>query len=326
MSPFELSSIRYQLEDRKTKLQENIKVISNPSKLMGLLKEVDSALARMGNGTYGLCEVCADPIEENRLKENPLIRFCIDHLTDLQQRELEQDLQLAFQIQNALLPRNNLSLNGWGFSYHYEPAEIVSGDYCDVVGLENNSRKQMFIIGDVSGKGVAASMLMSHLHAMFHSLNGLNLNVHDLVERANRLFCESTLSTHYATLVVVLGHDNGEVEVCNAGHCAPLIISKNKITKINATGVPIGLFCTSEFGTDKYKLETGDKILLYTDGLSEAVKDEIQYGEEKVLQLAESMKSMNHQDVIPFYLEDLKRFISNNKKSDDLTLMTIGRI
>ncbi len=326
MSPFEINSIRHQLEDRRTKLQESVQTITNPTKLLNLLNEVDSALERMDHETYGLCEVCHDPIEDYRLKEDPLMRFCLDHLTSTQQRALEQDLQLASKIQNALLPKNNLRIGGWEYSYHYEPAEIVSGDYCDVVSLENNVKKQMFIIGDVSGKGVAASMLMSHLHAMFHSLSSISLDVRDLVERANRLFCESTLSTHYSTLAVVSANDSGELEICNAGHCAPILISKNKVTKVNATGVPIGMFCTSEFEIDRYKLEPGDSMLLYTDGLSEASNKKEEYGEERILMLAESFKFISPQKMISAYLEDLKLFLSANSKFDDLTLMAIRRL
>ena len=326
MTPIEINSIRYQLEEKRSKLQETINDFKNPTELLNLLNEVDSALERMDKGTYGLCEVCHDPIEDYRLQQDPLMCFCLDHLTSAQQRALEQDLQLAAQIQNALLPKNNLTIGGWESNYHYEPAELVSGDYCDVVRAEEKMKKQLFIIGDVSGKGVAASMLMSHLHAMIHSLTSLNLDVRELVERANRLFCESTLSTHYSTLAFILAHDSGEIEICNAGHCAPILIKGNQVTKIDATGVPIGLFCSSEFGVNKFKLESGDTILLYTDGLSEAVNKDEEYGEARILKLAESLKSVAPQKIITVFLEDLKLFLSGRLKSDDLTLMVIKRL
>jgi sigma-B regulation protein RsbU (phosphoserine phosphatase) len=326
MTPIEVNSIRYQLEEKRNKLQETIQDFKNPTELLNLLNEVDSALERMNHGTYGLCEVCHDPIEDYRLKQDPLMSFCLDHLTSSQQRALEQDLKLAAQIQNALLPKNNTIIDGWEFSYHYEPAELVSGDYCDLVSSENIFKKQLFIIGDVSGKGVAASMLMSHLHAMFHSLTSLNLEIRDLVERANRLFCESTLSTHYSTLVFVLAHDSGEIEICNAGHCAPILIKENQVTKIDATGIPIGLFCSGEFGVNKYKLESGDTILLYTDGLSEALNNDEEYGEERILKLAESLMSVSPQKMITVFLEDLNLFLSGKLKSDNLTLMAVRRL
>jgi sigma-B regulation protein RsbU (phosphoserine phosphatase) len=85
-----------------------------------LLGEVDSALERMDKGTYGLCEVCHEDIETDRLMADPLTRFCLDHLTTDQQRALEADLELASKIQSALLPQRELRLPGWDFSYHYE--------------------------------------------------------------------------------------------------------------------------------------------------------------------------------------------------------------
>lgn len=321
-----ISSIRAQLVDRRIKLQDTVREIKNPANLISLLNEVDSALERMDNGTYGLCEVCHDPIEDYRLQQDPLMKFCLDHLTTKQQKELEQDLKLASKIQNTLLPRNDATVDGWEYFYHYEPAELVSGDYCDVVSTDKNSKKQLFIIGDVSGKGVAASMLMSHLHAMFHSLSSINLDVHDLVERANRLFCESTLSTHYSTLAIVLTNESGEVEICNAGHCAPLLIKKNQIIKVDATGVPIGLFCSSEFGVNKYKLESGDSIFLYTDGLSEAHNHDQEYGENRVMNVAEKIKTFQTKQMISAYTDDLTSFLSGSLKSDDLTMLAIKKL
>jgi sigma-B regulation protein RsbU (phosphoserine phosphatase) len=239
---------------------------------------------------------------------------------------LEQDLQLAAQIQKALLPKNNVIVDGWEYFYYFEPAGLISGDYCDVVSPEINIKNKLFIIGDVSGKGVAASMLMSHLHAMFHSLTSINLDITELVERANRLFCESTLSTHYSTLSIALAHDSGEIEICNAGHCAPILISKNHVKKVDATGIPIGLFCSGEFGVNNYKLESGDTLMLYTDGLSEARNKEEEYGEQRILKLAESLKAVNPKEIIHTYLDDLNLFLSGKEKTDDLTLMAIRRL
>src|SRR6185369_2759205 len=112
-------------------------------------------------GTYGYCEVCKDPIEADRLLADPILRFCIDHLTPAQQHDLQEDLKLAARIQKGLLPQA-ISFDGWEVCYHYEPAGVVSGDYCDLI--PSQSGDLYFVVGDVSGKGVPASMLMAHLH------------------------------------------------------------------------------------------------------------------------------------------------------------------
>jgi sigma-B regulation protein RsbU (phosphoserine phosphatase) len=180
--------LNQRLLDRRQRLQTAISEFKETTHLVRLLEEVDSALQRMDKGSYGLCEVCHEPIEEERLMADPLMRNCLDHLTSDQQRALEQDLDLASRIQTQLLPHKSLRFDGWEAYYHYEPAGPVSGDYCDLVSSETERGDIFFLLGDVSGKGVAASILMAHLHAMFRSLIAVGLSANQLVERANRIF------------------------------------------------------------------------------------------------------------------------------------------
>src|SRR5258708_38567306 len=190
---------RAQLQDRRQRLEGAIGAFQEAPDLTRLLQEVDAALESMDQGHYGLCDVCHDPIETDRLIANPLTRLCLDHLTAADQRALEEDLELASQIQSSLLPDASFRTDGWEVAYHYQPAGVVSGDYCDLITADSEGLH--FIVGDVSGKGVAASMLMAHLQAMFRTLVSLNFPLDEIVARASRVFCESTLPTHYATLV-----------------------------------------------------------------------------------------------------------------------------
>ncbi len=222
MDALKQSTLRAQLLDRRERLEEAINRYQDNPNLERLLLEVDSALERMDNGSYGLCDVCHDPIEPEWLRADPLVRICLSHLTPQQQRAFEQDLDLASRIQGALLPKPSVAFEGWDIYYHYEPAGPVSGDYCDLLFSRNDQRELFFLLGDISGKGVAASLLMSHLHAIFRSLIALAMPVAQLVERANRIFCESTLSTQFATLVCGRADPSGTIDLCNAGHCSPL--------------------------------------------------------------------------------------------------------
>ena len=179
---------------------------SAPGELVELLNEVDAALERMEAGTYEVCEGCHEPIEHDRLLADPLCRNCLDHLSPTEQRALERDLDLAFQIQHGLLPKPGIAAADWTMAYHYQPVGPVSGDYCDLIALEDGT--SLFLLGDVMGKGVAASILMAHLHAIFRSLTAATRQVHELVAKANRVFCEGTLSSFFATLVCgSLGRD-----------------------------------------------------------------------------------------------------------------------
>src|SRR6267378_6493277 len=232
--------LREQLVERHQKLRTAANAFHRPAELTRLLEEVDAALHRMDIGTYGLCEVCHDPVEPERLLADPLTRVCLGDLTPGEQRALEEDLELAAQIQTGLLPARSQKIDGWEVSYHYQPAGAVSGDYCDLIRGEDQSLH--FALGDVSGKGVAASMLMAHLHAMFHTLASINLPLDQTVERVSRVFCESTLPTQYATLVVGRGMPNGMIEICNAGHLPPMLMHDGAISTVDSTGLPIGVF------------------------------------------------------------------------------------
>ncbi|MEP6704524.1 MAG: SpoIIE family protein phosphatase, partial [Acidobacteriota bacterium] len=210
-----------QLLDRQTRLRDAQFENGPDSDVSRLLGDVDAALRKFNEGTFGICEECHDAIEPERLIADPLIRLCLGDLTQKQLDALQSDLQLAAEIQKRLLPKSDLSSDYWQADFAYHPAGIVSGDYVDVIPHDG---ELYFILGDVSGKGMAASILMSNLHAMFHALIPLGLELCDLTSRANRLFAESTLANQYATLIVGKMNANGEVEMCNAGHLTPIIV------------------------------------------------------------------------------------------------------
>ena len=323
MERADINRIKSQLIDRRERLHQAAKHPETGFKFMALLKEVDSALERMNDGTYGICVVCHDPIEEDRLAINPLINVCLDHLNENQRHALEADLDLARKIQNTMLPKNNLITPGWEYNYHYEPAGAVSGDYCDVIEYDGNS---FFILGDVSGKGIAASLLMSHMHAMFHSLIPLGLGIASLVERVSRLLCESTLSSHYATLLFIKADESGNVEICNAGHPPTILIADNQIQKIGATGMPVGLFCDAVYTTTKLKLGKGHSLLLSSDGLTEAYLEDQEYGTDRVAKIALENYALSAKGIIDKLLLDVNGFIGKNPKKDDLTIMTIEKL
>ncbi len=316
--------IRKDLLLRRSRLKQAISATGDDPQLTRLLGEVDAALDRLGNGTYGLCEECGDPIEAERLLVDPLIRLCIEHLTPAQQEALEDDLGLASRIQQGLLPEKSMRVGGWEVAYHYEPAGLVSGDYCDLLNLEDNL---YFVVGDVTGKGVSAALLMAHLNAMFRALVPLGLTLGRVMEQASRMFCESTLPTHFATLACGKARSSGEVELCIAGHHPVLLIHDTEVTRIESTGLPLGMFCDEQFATNKIRCEPGESILLYTDGLSEALDSSgKEYGIDRLAELVAGHSSESPDRLISSCLSDLMSFRSAAHTVDDLTLMAIRRL
>ena len=322
MATLETAFLHDQLEERKRRLQAAIAVAPPNEGLAGLLHEVDSALERMAEGSYGLCQECHEPLEQDRLLTDPLVRYCLDHLTISERTELQRDLDLASEVQRNLLPQAGLRVGSWETSYHYAPVGPVSGDYCDLIPSDG---QLFFVLGDVSGKGVAASMLMTQLHALFRSLTGMALPLGQIVTRANRVFCESALAGQYATLVCGQATSTGEVEVHNAGHWPAIVVGHGGVLRIESTGLPLGMFCESVFSATRLHLEVGDTLFLYTDGLSEARKEDDEYGVDRVMTLVRHQAALPPAELIAACLDDLRAFAGAGPCLDDLTLLAIRR-
>jgi sigma-B regulation protein RsbU (phosphoserine phosphatase) len=324
MATFTDSFLRTELEERRNRLTTARNNSPGSNGVTALLQEVDAALSRMDDGTYGICDLCHDPIETKHLLADPLSRFCIDHMTEEERRALENDLELAAQVQRALLPARTVREEGWHVHYHYEPAGAVSGDYCDVIRSELGSF--VFLLGDVSGKGIAASLLMSHLHAMFRATTGLNGDMGNLMGLANRAFCSSAPAGHFATLVCGRLGKNGEIELSNAGHLPALAAQRNGIQSVFSTGVPLGIFGNSRYSSTRVHLEPGESLVLFTDGLSEARNQSgDEYGLERIQALLKQHISAAPEPLAQAFLQDVRKFSSSARPSDDLTLMVIQR-
>jgi sigma-B regulation protein RsbU (phosphoserine phosphatase) len=315
--------LRTELERRFDRLEEALQSPSADPSLSKLLGEVDAALTRMDAGTYGLCETCHDSIEADRLLANPLEQFCLDHLTTEERRALESDLLLAARIQQTLLPARDFAPKGWHVRYHYAPARVVSGDYCDVF---ESKAGLLFLLGDVSGKGIAASMLMSHLHATFRSLADAELPLDKMVGVANRIFAESTMAGQFATLVVGRAAHDGSVELVSAGHLPLLHLCAGETKSRSATGVPLGMFATTNFPVFSFSVQAGDSLLIYTDGLSEARNAAgEEYGLHRVRAIADGHRTKPPAELISNCLSDLHTFTAGMKPADDLTMLALQR-
>jgi phosphoserine phosphatase RsbU/P len=321
MATTELSYLRNELQVRRQRLLEAATAQTADS-MRQLLASVDAALSRLDTGTFGICEKCHETIEADRLICDPLVRFCLDHLSQAEQRALENDLEMAARIQRTLLPRRDWANDGWRAHYHYQPANVVSGDYCDLI--ESNGGF-LFLFGDVAGKGVAASMLMSHLHATFRTLAGQHLPLPLLMEHANRLFCESTMAGQFATMIVGCASSDGRVEYVSAGHLPLLHLSPSGVCSREATGVPLGMFSSTHFPVCQVQLEAGDKLLLYTDGLTETADGGgNEYGISRVHDLAKRHAAAEPRDLLAACLEEVRLFAPTTKQSDDLTLLVLS--
>jgi phosphoserine phosphatase RsbU/P len=324
--------LREQLEKRRDSLRVAISTIplsdapDTSAPFHKLLADVDLAIRNMDEGTFGTCDECHGSVENERLIIDPLARLCLDCLSSEEQRALERDLELASRVQRGLLPQTDVRFHDWRIHYLYRPAGIVSGDYCDLIPGAGDEGKLIFLLGDVTGKGVAASLLMTHLHAMFRSLSGIGLELDRLMEMANRVFCESTIAGQYATLVCGRAGHSGEIEIASAGHFPVLLASKDGVKHLKATGLPLGMFSSSQYTVHRVRLEPRDSLLLYTDGISEA-RDGAgeEYGIAGISRATAERHGWEPKALVTACLADVERHSSGRRPVDDQTVMVIQR-
>ena len=315
-----VNSVREQLLAGRARLAEVLGQRES-ERMLNLLEEVDSALHRIDHGQFGVCEVCLGTVEDERLRENPLARVCLDCLSPKQQRALEYDLELAAQIQQGLLPPKDCRFEGWQIAHYYQPAGMVSGDYCDVI-RENGHL--YFIMADVSGKGVAAAMLASNLRAVFRSLIPLGLSIEEFMVRANRLFREAALPSQYATSAFGRASKDGELELVNVGHPPVLLATNSDIQHFESMCHPLGLFSDDTVCVSKAKMAPGDTLVLYTDGISEAANErDEEYGVDAVVRLMKQQRTCCPETLVHAVKQDLSAFRGRAERADDETLLAI---
>jgi sigma-B regulation protein RsbU (phosphoserine phosphatase) len=322
--PSVATTLRFELQERRARLEAAMRSTGGHGEASQLLAEVDAALARLDVEGPGRCAICEGPIGPERLLVDPLTTVCTAHVDAGERRALDRDLELAGRIQRRLLPPASTSAFGWRSAYRYRPAGQVSGDYCDVVKTDADSL--FFVTADISGKGVAASLLMSHLHAIVHTLLASGGTPAALLRQANRFFCESILSSHFATAVFGRAREDGTVTIANAGHWPALVVRRDGVEPLEATGVPLGFTCAAGYGEHVVHLAPGDALVLHTDGVTEAhTETDEDYGRDRLTDVLRTLHGAAPDEIAGGVLADLGAFLGTAPLADDLTILVLSR-
>jgi len=323
MTPITEVAAHAALTERRQQLVQADRVRPQPE-IGALLADVDAALARVERGTFGVCDVCQGEIESDRLEEDPLAVSCREHPSAAETARVARDLSLARRVQRGLLPHPAGGVQGWDYHYRYEPAGDVGGDFCDV--LPNQATGEtLVVIGDVSGKGVAASLLMSSVLATIRSLSSIGLPAADLLSRLNTLFHDTTSPSSYATLAAALLRPDGQADLYSAGHWPPILRRARALDALTIEpGLPIGLFPDARYAPTRVHLQAGDTLLFYTDG---AIDEDHSSGEEVSRQrLGDALTRANGHALdalLDGCLADLARFRNGRRPTDDLMLLAV---
>lgn len=250
------------------------------------------------------------------------------HETSLKQQAIQRDLELAHKVQRGLLPAAPPSLAGYHFFDFYEPANQVGGDYYDYVELSNN--RLAVVLGDVSGKGVSAALLMAKLSGEVRYCLASEPTPAAAVSRINASFSRSGWQDRFVTFVLaVLDGNNSQLTLVNAGHMAPLLRhSKGVVEEIgdDLAGLPLGVDADYQYEQYTRTIAPGDFLALFTDGISEAMNTAGElYGLERLrTQLAQSSDTI---DLLGRQiLDDVKLFVGGRPQSDDMCLACFGRV
>lgn len=289
-----------------------------------LVADVDAALARIEEGTYRTCTVCHEDIGTAHLSADPLARCCAEHPTAAETARIMRDLALARRVQLGLLPPPNHAIDGWRLGARYEAATEVGGDFYDVIPVPSR-RETLVVVGDVSGKGMAASLMMASLVATFRSLSSVGLPAGELLGRVNDLFHGSTQASSYATLAALSLGPDGQVDLYSAGHWPPLLRRARGAAPVAMeSGLPLGLFPGSEYRPTRLTVSPSDTLLVYTDGAIDAEDARgIDYGPERLVRALESADGDSLDALVAACLHDVRQFQDVGRPKDDLLMVAV---
>jgi sigma-B regulation protein RsbU (phosphoserine phosphatase) len=246
-----------------------------------------------------------------------------------QREKLNREIEIAREVQERLFPQRLPVIAGIDYYGACRPALGVGGDYYDFLTLANGDLG--VAIGDVSGKGIAAALLMASLQA---SLRGQALmgpaSLAQLMTNVNQLVYEATPINRYATFFYGQFHrESGLFRYVNAGHNPPIILRYHPDTTVHVirleTGGPVvGLFPGAPYQEGSLILQPGDLFLGFTDGISEAMnKDEEEWGEERLIPAVAAHARERAVDIVPGLIADADRFVSGAPQHDDMTLVVL---
>ncbi len=244
----------------------------------------------------------------------------------LEKQRMEQELQVARNIQIRLLPSQIPEIPGYDIHGLNIPSKEVGGDYFDVIPV--SSTRFALAIGDVSGKSVPASLLMANLQA------GLRLSILDdkplnhIVQRINKLIFDNTDLDKYITFFIgILDIRTHELFYVNAGHNPPIFVSRDqKISLLEEGGIILGLFEKFDYKLGKIRFNPGDLLFCYTDGVNEAANQQgEEFGEERLLNLLKVVVPASPREIADRFVKEIQSFTQGMEQFDDITLLILKR-
>jgi serine phosphatase RsbU (regulator of sigma subunit) len=249
---------------------------------------------------------------------------------------MKRDLEIAKDIQAWLLPGAPLQIPGYQIAYATRPANTVAGDYYDVIlrpgrksGENQSEGRILFVVADVAGKSIPAAMLMATFQASLRTLSSSGEPLAELVAGVNRYSCSNTMGGVRFTTAFLAELDpaTGDVAYINAGHNVPILRkASGALERLEAGGIPVGIFEGAAYQVGTTRLESGDWLVIFTDGVVEAVNTKnVEYGEPSLIQLVDRESGSAPAELLRSLMAGLDQFVGNTPQHDDITCLLLKR-
>ena len=241
-----------------------------------------------------------------------------------QRERIDQELKIAQIIQQQFLPKSLPDLPSWHVAAFYRPARTVGGDFYDFIPLPDG--RVMFVVGDVTDKGVPAALVMASTHALLRDAAPRLISPGQVLGHVNDMLCVDIPAHMFVTcLALVLDPVSGQIEFANAGHDVPYVRTRNGVRELRARGMPLGLMPGMDYEEKSFQFEPGDCALLHSDGLAEAhAPDREMFGFPRVSELVG--KGPSGEALIDLCLTELGNFTGpDHEQEDDITLVSLQR-
>jgi sigma-B regulation protein RsbU (phosphoserine phosphatase) len=285
------------------------------SELLGVLyldsHQPSSAFSEMDRAVLSnLAREAATVIENARLFSDARAKARFDH-----------ELEIASQIQRQLSPTTFPQLPFVSVTASTLACFSVGGDCLNVVELDGG--RLGFFIADVSGKGMSAALLATLLQGVLDTTIAMNLPLEEAAQRVNRYLCKRSSDERYATLFYGVLAVDGQFEFVNCGHVPPMIRrASGAVEDLTEGNMPVGMFAEAEFSCARARLEPGDFLVVYTDGVSEAANTQSElYGEERIREVLREYTGETVEDLAGCIQQSISLFINGAPQSDDVTLL-----
>jgi sigma-B regulation protein RsbU (phosphoserine phosphatase) len=246
------------------------------------------------------------------------------HIENFRLRDQDWELSRVRELQERLLPKSATGIKGYDIAHVWRPARSVSGDYYDVIELGLD--KLAVCIGDVIGKGMPAALLMSNVQAAVKAVASHDMPPAEVCARVNRVLAGNLAAGNFVTFFYsMIDSATSELIYTNAGHVPPVLVRKDgTVARLESGGALLGVFKNWTFEQERVQLRPGDRLVMFTDGISELKDDtEEEFGEERLEQLIVRHREAGAAGLKDRILEAVSDF-SNGTFQDDVTIVVVA--